>query len=79
MRNIGFRNVRNYFKDKLKEDIKEIRSSKNFFADTSANRYEMAETNQNRLLSNNISSYYRKFQNGVKQKLVKETKKQLNR
>ena len=79
MRNIGFRNVRNYFKDKLKEDIKEIRSSKNFFADTSANLYEMAETNQNRLLSNNISSYYRKFQNGVKQKLVKETKKQLNR
>ena len=45
MRNIGFRNVRNYFKDKLKEDIKEIRSSKNFFADTSANLYEMAETN----------------------------------
>ena len=41
--NIEFRKVHNDFQDKLKEDINEIRSSKNLFvfADKSTNLYEM--------------------------------------
>ena len=43
VRNLDFRKARNDFQDKLKEDINEIRSSKNLFvfADKSTNLYEM--------------------------------------
>ena len=76
-RNIEFRKVRNDFQDKLKEYINEIRSSKNLsgFSDKSANLYEMSDTGYNRLLSNNITSNYRKCEKGVKHKIDKETKK----
>ena len=77
VRNIEFRKVRNDFQDKLKEDINKIRSSKNLliFADKSTNLYKMPGTNYNRLLNNNITSNYRKCENGVKHKIAKETKK----
>ena len=77
IRNIEFRKARNDFQDKLKEDINKIRSSKNLFvfADKSTNLYEMSDTKYNRLLSNNITSNYRKCENGVKHKIAKETKK----
>ena len=77
VRNIEFRKARNDFQDKLKEDINKIRSSKNLFvfADKSTNLYEKSDTKYNRLLSNNITSNYRKCENGVKHKIAKETKK----
>ena len=77
VRNIEFRKARNDFQDKLKEDIDKIRSSKNLFvfADKSTNLYEMSDTKYNRLLSNNITSNYRKCEKGVKHKVAKETKK----
>ena len=77
VRNIEFRKVYNDFQDKLKEDINEICSSKNLFVfvDKSANLSEMSNTDYNRLLSNNITSNYRKCENDVKYKIDKETKK----
>ena len=74
---IEFRKVHNDFQDKLKEDINEIRSSKNLFvfADKSTNLYEMWDADYNRLLSNNITNNYRKCENNVKHKIDKETKK----
>ena len=81
VRNIEFRKVQNEFQDKLKEDINEIRSSKSLFVfeNKPTNLCELSETDYNRLLSNNITSNYRKCENNVKHKIVKETKKQLNR
>ena len=77
VRNIEFRKVYNDFQDKLKEDINEICSSKNLFVfvDKSANLSETSNTDYNRLLSNNITSNYRKCENDVKYKIDKETKK----
>ena len=77
VRNIEFRKVYNDFQDKLKEDINEICSSKNLFVfvDKSANLSEMSDTDYNRLLSNNITSNYRKCENDIKYKIDKETKK----
>ena len=77
VRNIEFRNVRNDFQDKLKEEINKIRSSKDLFVsvDKSVNLYEMSDTNYNKFLCNNITSNYRKCENGVKRKIDKETKK----
>ena len=77
VRNIEFRKVYNDFQDKLKEDINEICSSKNLFVfvDKSANLSKMSDTDYNRLLSNNITSNYRKCENDVKYKIDKETKK----
>ena len=82
MRNIEFRKVKsNYFQDKLKKDINEILSSENLFvfADKSTNRNGRHKRNVrqrlHRLLSNNITSNYRKCENGVKHKIDKETKK----
>ena len=62
--NIKFRNVRNEFQDKLKEDINEIRSSKTVFvfAANAANLYQMSDTDYNRLLGNNIVSNNRKWE-----------------
>ena len=77
VRNIEFRKVQSEFQDKLKEDINEIRSSKSLFlfGDKPTNLCELSETDYNRLLSNNITSNYRKCENDVKHKIVKETKK----
>ena len=56
------------FQDKLKEDTNELRSSKNLYvlADKLANLYKMSDTDHNRLLDNNITSNYRKIENGAK-------------
>ena len=54
-----------------------MRSSINLFvfADKSTNLYEISDTDYNRLLGNNITSNYKKYENGVKHKIDKETKK----
>ena len=77
VRNIEFMNSRNDFQDKLKEDINKIRSSKKLLvsAGKSTNLYEMSVTDYNRLLGNNITSNYRKCENGVKHIIDKETRK----
>ena len=81
IRNIEFRKVRNYFQDKPKEDINEIRSPENLFVfvDKSANLHQMSDTDYKRPLGNNITSTYRKSENGVEHKIDKETKKKLDR
>ena len=81
IRNIEFRKVRNYFQDKPKEDINEIRSPENLFVfvDKSANLHQMSDTDYKRPLGNNITSNYRKSENGVEHKIDKETKKKLDR
>ena len=77
VRNTEFRKVHSNFQDKLKEDINEMGSSKNLFvfADKSTNLYEMLDTDYKSLLSDNITSNYRKCENDVNQKIDKETKK----
>ena len=56
VRNIEFRNVRNDFQDKAKEDIDEIRSFVRLFvfANKSANLYKMSVTDYNGFLGNQI-------------------------
>ena len=76
VRNIEFGKVRSDFHDKFKVDINEIRSSKNLFvfADKSTNLYKMSDTEYSSPLGHNITSNYRKRENGVKHKIDKETK-----
>ena len=76
VRNTEFRNVRNYFQDKLKEDLNKIRSSKNLFvfADKSADPYEMSDIARNILLGSSITSSYTKCVIDVKHRIDKETK-----
>ena len=52
VRNMELRQVRSDFQDKLKEDINEVRSSKNLFVfvDKLTNLYELWDTDHNRLL-----------------------------
>ena len=73
VRNIELRKVHNDFQDKLEEATNEIRSSRQ--VNKSTNLYELSDTDYNRLLSNNITSNYRKCENDVKYKIDKETKK----
>ena len=73
VRNIELRKVHNDFQDKLEEATNEIRSSRQ--VNKSTNLYELSDTDYNRLLSNNITSNYRKCKNDVKHKIDKETKK----
>ena len=56
VRNIEFRNVRNDFQDKPKEDIDEIRSFIRLFvfATKSANLYEISDTDCNGFLGNKM-------------------------
>ena len=74
--NIESRNVRNDFQDKFKEDINETRSFVNLFvfADKSTILHEMSDTDYTGFLGN-ITSIYRKCENGVKYKIDKETRK----
>ena len=76
VRNIEFRNVRNYFQDKLKEDLNKIRSSKNLFvfADKSADPFEMSDIACNILFGSSITSSYTKCVIDVKHRIDKETK-----
>ena len=80
VKNIELRDVRRDFQDKLREDINKIRSSKNLFVfvDKSTSLYELWDTDYNRLLGNNITNNYSKCENGVKHRIVRETKKSLN-
>ena len=57
VKNIEFKNVKNKFQNKLKRDLKNIRTSKNIFvfADKANNLYEMSKENCNKLLRDNIT------------------------
>ena len=80
VRIIEFRNVRNNFQDKLKEDVNEVHSSKEldcFCVQFNVNKAlrNVRHRYYNRRLSNNITSSYRKCENGVNHRLDKEIKK----
>ena len=65
--NVQFRNVRNEFQTELKKDVRRIKSSKNVIvaADKTPNFYELSKEDYNRLLSNNITTSYKKADQNV--------------
>lgn len=77
VKNLEFRNVNNDFLNKLKEDIKAIQTSNNLFisADKTNNLYEISTTEYEKLLRENITKSYEKFDNSVKNNINKEAKK----
>ena len=78
LKNIPIPSKANYLKsmmDKVGNFIKRIRWKAHFFDKPVIRNNEMSETDYHRLLSNNITSNYRKWENGVKDKTDQETKK----
>ena len=62
IKNIEFRNVKNYFQEKLKEDINEIKTSDKVFvaADKSRHIYKMDKQQYAKLLTENVTKTYKK-------------------
>ena len=77
IRKIEFIKVRNIFRDKLKQDLETIRSSKNLlaFADKSTNLYELSKESYEKLLHDSITQTYKKPPVNAKQKIDRESKK----
>ena len=77
IRNIEFINVRNKFQDKLKQDLENIRSSKNILAlaDKNTNVYELSKESYEKLLHDNIMQTYKKAPVNTKRKIDRESKK----
>ena len=79
LKNIPIPSKSSYLKsmmDKVENFIKRIRWKAHFFFDKPMIRdNEVSETDYHRLLSNNITSNYIKWENGVKVKTNQETKK----
>ena len=74
---IEFIKVRNIFRNKLKQDLETIRSSKNLlaFADKSTNLYELSKESHEKLLHDSITQTYKKPPVNAKQKIDRESKK----
>ena len=62
VKNIEFKNVKNEFQEKLKEDINEIKTSDKMFvaADKSRHIYKMEKQQYTKLLTENITKTYKK-------------------
>ena len=62
IKNIEFRNVKNYFQEKLKEDINEIKINDKVFvaADKSRHIYKMDKQQYAKLLTENVTKTYKK-------------------
>ena len=62
VKNIKFKNVKNEFQEKLKEDINEIKTSDKMFvaADKSRHIYKMEKHQDTKLLTENITKAYKK-------------------
>ena len=62
IKNIQFKNIKNDFQNKLKEDINEIKNSNKIFvsADKSRNIYKMEKEEYNKLIHENITKTYKK-------------------
>ena len=67
-------NVRNEFRDKLRQDLENIQSSKNIlaFADKSTNLYELSKESYEKLLHDNIMQTYKKAPVNTKRKIDRE-------
>ena len=74
VKNIEFKNVKSEFQNKLKRDLKNIRTSKNLFvfADKTNNLYEMSKENYNKLLRDNITKTYKKTGTNIKDNIDNE-------
>ena len=74
---IEFIKVRNIFRNKLKQDLETIRSSKNLlaFAGKSTNLYELSKESHEKLLHDSITQTYKKPPVNAKQKIDRESKK----
>ena len=71
IRKIEFIKVRNDFKDKLKQDLEIIRSSKSVlaFANKSRKLYELSKESYEKLLHDNITQTYKKAPINAKRKI----------
>ena len=68
---IKFRKVKNEFLTKLKNDIKTVKQSKKTlkFADKTSNIYRLSKEEHEQLLTNAVTSTYKKANNSIKKKI----------
>ena len=68
---IKFRKVKNQFLTKLKNDIKTVKQSKKTlpFADKTSNMYRLSKEGHEQLLTNAVTSTYKKANNSIKKKI----------
>ena len=71
---MNLKTFKNEFLNKLKRDLKNIRTSKNLFvfADKTNDLYEMSKENYNKLLRDNITKTYKKTNTNIKDNIDKE-------
>ena len=75
-KNIKFRNVNEQFQNKLKDDLKQIKSDKKIVvpADKTRNHYKMEKEDYNKLLDNNITKDYKKVDENIVNDITKDDK-----
>ena len=75
--NLKFRKYQNSFTRKLNKDLKEIRSTKKVFvfADKSHSLYKISPDKYKKLITENITSTYKKSENSLIEKINNEAKK----
>ena len=68
IKNIEFRDNRNVFQTKLKEDLKKVKLSGKImvFADKTTNMYEMSKDEYTKLINDNVTKTYQKRQHLLK-------------
>ena len=66
-----FRKVKNEFLTKLKKDINTVKQSKKAltFADKTSNKYRLSKEEHDQLLTNAVTSTYKKASNSIKKKI----------
>ena len=76
VKNINFKEIRNSFQDKLKADMKKIKSSKDVYvqADKTTNVYKLSKENYRKLLIENITKTYKIENENTVNKVDKEAK-----
>ena len=74
--NLKFRKYQNSFTRKLNKDLKEIRSTKKVFvfADKSNSLYKISPEKYKKLITENITSTYKKSENSLIEKIDNEAK-----
>ena len=76
IRNITYNNTRDEFQQQLKKDIKKLNNSTKAFipADKTSNYYEISKTNHSKLLTDSITSTYKKTDTTTIRKINSEAK-----
>jgi hypothetical protein len=76
-KDVKFRNIKNSFQTRLKEDAKSIRNSNKTLvpADKTSNLYRLTKDEYNNLKRNAITSTYKKASGKIKEKIEKSGKK----